>query len=156
MPRAASIRRFATPTTQRQVGMFLQKAKLNGNKTETNSPSRMRRGGHRSPRGLRISVSLALSHGGPDGGSLRFTARKAKLKTKGPNCVSKYNEGPQRQPPPLRGCVVIMRSMTYWHDGGGPGGLLGTFPQFLGRHCGQGNSQRPHTWPHYFPQHNTR
>ena len=30
--------------------------------------------------------------------------------------------------------VVIMRSMTYWHDGGGPGGLLGTFPQFLGRH----------------------
>ena len=52
----------------------------------------MRRAPHRSPRGLRFSVSLALSHGGPDGGSLRFTARKAELKTKGPNFVSKWKQ----------------------------------------------------------------
>jgi hypothetical protein len=84
---------------------------------------------------------------------------KLKLKTNGPSFVPIVNcKITLTADDSTAWCVVvIMRSVTYWHDGGGPGGLLDIFPQCLGRHCGRGTRNALiHTWPHYFPQHNTR
>ena len=120
----------------------------------------MNRGPRGRVRGVRFPVWLALSHGGPDRGFPVTADRQTQAQNKGTkfcfdlqiNLTQPQSRG---QHGDRRGCVIIMRSVTYRRDGGGPGGLLGTFPQFLGRHCGRGNLQRPHTWPHYFPQHNT-
>ena len=88
---------------------------------------------------MRFTVWLALSHGGPDRGFPVTTDRQTQAQNKGTkfcfdlqiNLTQPQSRG---QHGDRRGCVIIMRSMTYWHAGGGPGGLLGTFPQFLGRH----------------------
>jgi hypothetical protein len=130
--------------------MFLQKATLNGNKTETKSPSRVRRGSHRSPRGLRISVPLALSHGGPDGGSLRFTAPQAELKTQGPNFVSKwkqvrYNEGPQAS---NVSHLIAITSMTYRCNATNLRKPLGVFSECAAPCVRQTRSGMPHKFVH--------
>ena len=99
----------------------------------------MNRGPRGRARGVRFPVWLALSHGGPDRGFPVTTDRQTQAQNKGTkfcfdlqtNLTQPQSRG---QHGDRRGCVIIMRSMTYWHDGGGPGGLLGTFPQFLGRH----------------------
>ena len=134
MPRAASIRRFATPArhTQRQVGLFLQKAKLNGNKTETNSPSRMRRAPHRSPRGLRFSVPLALSHGGPDRGFPVTTARQTQAQNKGPNFVPIIHRSQTRlSAGALSSTSPNVGRATYPSIAGDPSSLLSTCLQWF-------------------------